>query len=926
MDQFLLPAVKYEAPLRQVRRTVLNTITEDEHTEDERSHQTSRGLKREARGRSRHLSVTRSASSTSPVPSLASSQSSSARSKTRSQEFDDLYDVTDDESDDAAVYSQDGSSRSVSPDGFVYARGDGKRCPSLIIPSPSYWPTIQKLQQGSPTPPPKIPISPAALSLLPYDHATLSHPPSLDGSLASDPFTRSTAPSTPDMSTPPTCIRIDGNADKAADYFGLRIQTTDPEDFSLGEGSQIEAPEPSEVPFDAGRPAPDSPVLGSEAGDPEAGVQLPRGAFATLQQLTLEIPQTPKLPQHESEHAEMEEVEVSHIRKNSVDFTPMSYSSECSLSELSIPSPGGFFSSLAGNAQNPWSITQPSAGPSSATAEQFYKRPWDANIIEQIVEVENEGTEGQLTARQPVTAIRIEDIEPEVAEITQAAHPLSSSNDFDEEYEKTIRESADNSLDRTSLWLANQTSYMAALRETNPMNDMSRASETSTCTSGQHSRESSMTSPMKKVVRFLEAEARDTPKAAVEVSNPLYYRAFQHISNTTRNGDAFLHRQARADAVQAERIGMPQQHLDRLNGSFEIASSSRVAPPRPVSMFPGKSEQSEQTEEQKLLATVERERQALNQINPSSWAIESSKQLNGGKLFISPAASSLLKLPARPSTGQPHVLDLAGDATCDWAWHVARAYPTTKVHTVSTSAPASEKLRGPRNHSHKVIPSLCSLPYPDNYFTMVSARNLFAHLKTVSPPGSDTALTEYDLCLAECHRVLRPGGYLEFSLLDSDILHAGPRATALSVEFGFNLKTRGYDPNPTKSFLPRVRRAGFRDVKRAWIFTPMGAPPSSTATPTTAGAEVPETPPPDVSTLEANLAYAEAVRGEVGSTADVAPMTGMVGALEWEKWLVKLQTEMGREGVELLEGVAVVMEEGKRGGAGWRCLKGWARK
>ena len=931
MDSYVLPAVRYEVPFRQARKSVLNTIIEDDTRGDERLYHGQQSKRKGARGRSRHLDVTRSARSISPVPSLTSSQSSIHHSQTQSHEFDDIYDVSDNESmkshgNGAAVFSEDGSSRSVSPNGFVYARGDGKRCPSLIIPSPSFWPTVQKMQQPPPTSSPKVPISPANLSLLPYDQSTLSHPPSLDGSLLSDPLTRSTAPSTPDLSTPPTCIRIDGSTEKAEDYFAVRIQKDEPESFYLRHGSLVGAPAMAEVGLDGSSSRPDSPVLGSEAGDAEVGVQLSDTAFATLQQLTLEIPQTPKLPQASPEQAEMEEVELRRSRHNSVDFTPMSYSSECSLSQLSIPSPGGFFSSLNDGAQDTWRLPEPVAVPSSATAEHFYKRPWEAHIVEQIVEVADEGSEGELTARQPVTAIRVDHFPTREVEVTEMTPSVSSNNDFDAEYEKTIQESADKTLDRTSLWLANQTSYMAALCETNPLNDMGFSPETSTPNGAKHSRESSMTSPMKKVVRFLEEEARERPKPTVNESDPLYYHAFQHMVNTTRKEDTFLHRHARADAVQAARIGMPKQHVDCLLGSFEIASTSRVAPPRPVSMFPGKGEDTEQTEEQKLFATVDQERQALQQISSRGWAVESDKKLNGGKLFISPAASCLLELPARPTTGQPHILDLGGDANCGWAWHVAQAYPTAKVLTVSTTAATSDRLRGPRNHSRKVVSSLCSLPYPDNRFTVVSARNLFAHLKTIPSTGSNSALTEYDICLAECYRVLRPGGYLEFSLMDSDILHAGPRGTALSVEFGFNLKTRGYDPTPTKSFLSCIQKAGFRDVKRAWIFTPMGAPAAAN-TPTTGAQQLPETLPPDASPCNVDLPHLEAVvGGEVGSTAAVSPLTSLVGAWEWEKWLLKLQSEAGKDSEELIEDVATVMEEGKRAGAGWRCLKGWARK
>jgi SAM-dependent methyltransferase len=222
-------------------------------------------------------------------------------------------------------------------------------------------------------------------------------------------------------------------------------------------------------------------------------------------------------------------------------------------------------------------------------------------------------------------------------------------------------------------------------------------------------------------------------------------------------------------------------------------------------------------------------------------------------------------------------------------------------------------IRGPANHRSVEVLKLWSLPYADNSFDVISARSLFTHLKNEKPLGQ--ALDEYDLCLEECRRCLKPGGYLEFFLLDSEILSSGPRGTAASVEFSFSLKTRGYDPVPTKNWLGRVRRAGFDDIKRAWTFLPMGT--SYRETP-----PLPETPPPDDSTFDPTSV--EAVHGPVGSTADAASMTGLVGSWAWEQWMLKLQTEMGKE--QLLEGVGSVLEEGKSTGAGWRSLSGWARK
>jgi len=332
-------------------------------------------------------------------------------------------------------------------------------------------------------------------------------------------------------------------------------------------------------------------------------------------------------------------------------------------------------------------------------------------------------------------------------------------------------------------------------------------------------------------------------------------------------------------------------------------------------MFPGKDQEAgEQTTEQKVFAQVERERQALEQVTAATWVIEAQKFLNGGSLLHSPATKALKCAAFHmkediASDEFVRVLDIGGQPNCDWAWHCSQEYTNVKVYTATTETQApSPPIRGPSNVRRTPVSNLWQLPYPDNYFTVISARSLFIHLKTA-------AEDEYDLCLRECLRCLKPGGYIEFFLLDSEIVNAGPLGTAASVEFGFNLKTRGYDPSPTKSWLGRVRRAGFDDIKRAWTFLPMGAPQRDAYVP-------PETPPPDVSTHDGK--GMEAVQGPVGSTGDAASMSCLVGSWAWEQWMLKVQMEMGKE--NLLEGVASVLEEGKSTGAGWRCLSGWARK
>lgn len=958
MDTYLLPATKYEPPPNwQVQRRTLNTIIEDDRSDNDEGSYIDEDLYDEERGRSRSSYTSRSAgSSTSPVPSLTSSISSYSRQSRRSHEFDELYDVSDEEPADRPSIN---SSRLSVQSMITHPAGPRKsprfkanrNCyPTIIIPSHVRWSTKQKLQTISPAPHTKIPLSPAVLSLLNRDLPAINQTPSLDDGDGSstDPHAHSTAPPTPDTRSPENGEAWGPVEVKQRPESSLFKVIKEPDIVVRGEdwghtNSFHFDGEPIIRDFssDAGVSI-DSPVLGMDDRMSDAGVQLSEEALLTLQQLSIEIPPVPDFvtdsESNSSRAGEMQEVPFDltrnpTIRRWTADMTPVSEASDYSLDQLSIPSPGGFFSSLGGAARHTWAFakTRPPSVvlPSTTTAEYFYNCPWrEPNpVVEQIVEVDDTSTEGPPTARQMP-------FKNHAAEYTTVMNPKTppspyaeSVHDDDENLQRQVHQVIEDHLDRTTVWLAAQSSYLAALRETNPVNDVRIDPLEESKRASRHLRNDSLDSPMKKAVRFLEEETAERDKQSNDThqGDSTYYHAFQHISNKAKSQDPFRHRQVRAEAVQASRNCLPKEHLERLQGNYNITKADRPAPPRPVSLFPGKdSDENEQTTEQKVISRVERERQALEQLNTSMWVVEASRFLSGGKLLNSPAiraishtpeSSSASKVPLSAPHNQPNmrILDLGGLPNCDWAWHCAREYPTSKVYTATTyPLSINPSIRGPSNHRSTCVPSLYTLPYPDHHFSAISARSLFAHLKTSQPPGLHT--DEYDLCLRECLRTLKPGGYLEFFLLDSEIVNAGPRGTAVSVEFGFNLKTRGYDAIPTKNFLGRLRRAGFDDIKRAWTFLPIGSPAITTIAP-------PETPPPrPISQIDG----IEAVQGPVGSTAGVANIAGLVGSWAWEQWMVKLQVEMGKEG--LPSGVGSVIEEGKRTGGGWRCLSGWARK
>ncbi len=961
----LLPATTYQPPNRQVRKRVLNTIIEDEQQSDsdERRPLDASNIPQALKVSGQvspcqygQLSLPPSSTWDCPSPVSSLSTSSPALGCHRDADFDDLYDATDDEVDQgsnanpavviraASIYSDSSRRDSTSSIG-------SRKLPSLVIPSPSLWPTVQTIHSGKknspipPTPPPKIPMSPAVLSFLTRDLPASTAPPSLDGSLTSEQLACSSAPVTPimqinvggvaqwgqDVQLRPGSLASQGTAiDSAPVTPDDEFRIDEPEQWNLGAQDHMITHEPELL-----RASVSSQLFSDAKQVGEDGVELHPNAMATLQHLSMSDAHRSPIEDGGLEtQQEMQEVTATPTRPRSVELvTPASVRSQYSMTALSIPSPGGFFSSLGAGARRTWCVESSAplsaAPPSSTTAEQFYSCPWNSvpsDPVERVIELYETDTDGPPTARQiPLLTPRtIVPAGPE-AETEVEVEEIKTTEllyEYDEKYEQELQQLASANLDRTTVWLAAQSSYLAALRETNPVNEVGGDQPTSAELGSKHGREPSMDSPMKKAVRFLETVAKDEAPTSPTPTESVHYRVFQQVANSAHQEDSFVHSQSRFDAVQASRVCLRAAHVDQLMGSFGLTTAERIAPPRPISFMPGTDDEDDATSEQKAIARVERERQALEQIQPPMWIIEALKFLNGGELLNSPASKILAgaqpPLPGSDGTNsrRARILDLGGQASCDWAWHCAKKYRNVKTYTVVTKQQAvNPSVRGPHNHRQISVPQLWKLPFRDAHFDVISARSLHSFLKTEK--SGEAALDEYDLCLKECLRCLKPGGYLEFSVLDSEIVNPGPLGSAMSVEFGFNLKTRGYDPAPTKSWLGRLRRAGFMDIKRAWLYLPMGAPSAKTES-------LRETPSPLLE--DQYFTPVEAVHGPVGSTADAANITGMVSTWAWEQWMLKLQMEMGKYEEHLLEGVGSVFEEGRNLGAGWRCLSGWARK
>ncbi|KAJ9603109.1 hypothetical protein H2200_012404 [Cladophialophora chaetospira] len=1032
----LLPSTTYQSPPRLGRGRHLNTIVEEKEDGNHgiKSDSEGDGSDSTVIGRpaawdpklftvtARKTALAKPTYQSSPVSSCGPSPASSAgdgyqRNSVRSSFVG---------SENGTVFSDDCPSLASDPTSFAsessrnsYAsdKSSRNRYPALIIPRES-WGSID----GSPikeitfgmSPATKIRLSPTALDALARQVPAINAPPSLGSSASSisnSPCNNgNSAPVTPDMrqlevaegetwgeppppnlQSQPLEIALDEGhslilSPAEAHSDNSFVSVTSPAAFT---DMIINFPTvPGATPQDL---SPLMPTLDElkkfdidddkkpPSHGSDVGVRLPADALQLLQRLagqkSVDNLSTSSGRSKKSGRQEMRErTDPDPIsRPRSADGeTPVS---DYSFSQLSIPSPGGFFSSLQNGSRHTWCLGKPKGPsiPNTATAENFYSRPWEGssrdNLVETVLTVDDTNmTEGPPTAKQANFDLgqpkkrksqQSEDDDLYGPGSDRGSPPArtSVSFEYDEKYYSDLKQFAGQNIDRTGSWLASQTDFLSAILDSDPNTQLSDDGPP----------DDTSTKPARRTVMFAKQPKVDTtlatipekgsPDSEIESKEPMFLSAFQHLVKVRKRRDALIHASSRLEATQNTRIAMQDKHITDLLGQHTLLDPKRPKYSGPFSQNPRQTGVFERTAEQIAYQAVEREQLAVASIESSNWKVDAMRALYHGRLLASNAACERLKTkstiplddPACVGNKRLRILDLGGTASASWAWDAALEWPNVKVYTViskhqsQTQRPAGQtRPEAPPNHRTISVPHFWQLPFRSGHFDVISARSLHVLLKNNPVPGVPS-IDEWDLTLKECMRVLKPGGYIDYMIMDSSIANACPRAEAMSVEFGFELHRRGYERDAAKSWLRRLKKEGFVGVKRAWMYLPMGRrPPPETEEQVhgyTGGWQSwrqgakPFVPAPrpisEVSTISKIVKQymdVEAVQGPVGSTQDVADLTGLLGARMWEEWLVKVRAESGREQSRWLEGVDEMIEEGKEQGSGWKVLIGWARK
>ncbi|MCJ1462130.1 hypothetical protein MMC07_000730 [Pseudocyphellaria aurata] len=195
-------------------------------------------------------------------------------------------------------------------------------------------------------------------------------------------------------------------------------------------------------------------------------------------------------------------------------------------------------------------------------------------------------------------------------------------------------------------------------------------------------------------------------------------------------------------------------------------------------------------------------------------ALMTSRWLSFGRVLFSPAHLEI------HSNRHDRVLVLDGLGNDDWSFYCALTYPHATVYNLSPFPDSSDRRQepgaydSPSNHRQIYHTSIAHpFPFPKGFFTAAVFRFPVA--------SSESACYN---AISECKRVLRPGGYLEMSILDLDMVNMGNRARR-AVRM---LKVRMQVADPDVSLKPAsdniqkmLGRRGFENLNRCMVHVPI---------------------------------------------------------------------------------------------------------
>lgn len=229
----------------------------------------------------------------------------------------------------------------------------------------------------------------------------------------------------------------------------------------------------------------------------------------------------------------------------------------------------------------------------------------------------------------------------------------------------------------------------------------------------------------------------------------------------------------------------------------------------------------------RLIEIIEAQKDGLVSIaNPRFGSLMTSKWLSFGRVLFSPVHFEL----KNPNEDRVLVVDGLGK---DWSYHCALTYPEATVYNLvprvtlsamsNTNAPQPQTLRNHQNISHESLANM--FPFPKGFFAAVIFRFPSAMSSSV-----------HRLVISECKRVLQPGGHLELTVLDINLVNMGNIAQKAVQDLKVKIQSADKQVslrNISDEIMTSLSRKGFIECKRCLVGLPVaGKLPGSDETDT----------------------------------------------------------------------------------------------